>query len=223
MTRLRLALTLIGACSLALGFIGPAGGRAHAQSNYGGTLFVGIQGFPTSLDPTLSRGLAAIEVYKSFCEQLYDFDARSRLVPQLAAALPVVSKDKLTYTISLRHGIEFNDGTPFNAQAVAATLQRMISFPGSTHADELSSIASITTYGPYTVVIHLKTQFTPIAAYAFIVFVLLYMPCVIASVAMVQEFGTWKWYGIAFAYQMALAWGMAALVYQGGRLLGLGG
>jgi len=69
----------------------------------------------------------------------------------------------------------------------------------------------------------LKTQFTPIAAYAFIVFVLLYMPCVIASVAMVQEFGTWKWYGIAFAYQMALAWGMAALVYQGGRLLGLGG
>ena len=69
----------------------------------------------------------------------------------------------------------------------------------------------------------LKGQFTPLAAYAFIVFVLLYMPCVIASVAMVQEFGTWKWYGIAFAYQMALAWGMAALVYQGGRLLGLGG
>lgn len=69
----------------------------------------------------------------------------------------------------------------------------------------------------------LKGQFTPLSAYAFIVFVLLYMPCVIASVAMVQEFGTWKWYGIAFAYQMLLAWGMAALVYQGGRLLGLGG
>ena len=68
----------------------------------------------------------------------------------------------------------------------------------------------------------LKGQFTPLAAYAFIVFVLLYMPCVIAAVAMVQEFGTWKWYGIAFAYQMVLAWGMAALVYQGGRLLGLG-
>lgn len=33
------------------------------------------------------------------------------------------------------------------------------------------------------------------------------MPCVIAAVAMVQEFGTWKWYGIAFGYQMVLAWG----------------
>ncbi len=68
----------------------------------------------------------------------------------------------------------------------------------------------------------LKGRFTPLSAYAFITFVLLYMPCVIASVAMVQELGTWKWYGVAFAYQMFLAWGVAALIYQGGRLLGIG-
>jgi len=66
-------------------------------------------------------------------------------------------------------------------------------------------------------------QFTPLAAYAFLVFVLLYMPCIVASVAMVQELGTWKWYGVAFVYQTALAWGMAAFVYQGGKLFGLGG
>ena len=69
----------------------------------------------------------------------------------------------------------------------------------------------------------LKNQFTPLAAYAFITFVLLYMPCVVAAVAMVQEFGTWKWYGIAFGYQMFLAWGVACLVFQGGKLIGLGG
>ena len=68
----------------------------------------------------------------------------------------------------------------------------------------------------------LKNQFTPLSAYAFITFVLLYMPCVIASVAMVQELGTWKWYGIAFAYQMFLAWGVSLVIYQGGKLLGLG-
>jgi ferrous iron transport protein B len=68
----------------------------------------------------------------------------------------------------------------------------------------------------------IKGQFTPLSAYAFIVFVLLYMPCVIAAVAMWHEFGTWKWFGIAFAYQMVLAWGMAFLIYQGGRLLGIG-
>ncbi|MHB1455628.1 MAG: ferrous iron transport protein B, partial [Armatimonadota bacterium] len=69
----------------------------------------------------------------------------------------------------------------------------------------------------------LKHQFTPLAAYAFIVFVLLYMPCVIVAVAMVQEFGTLKWFGIAFVYQMLLAWGVAILIYQGGKLLGFGG
>jgi ferrous iron transport protein B len=69
----------------------------------------------------------------------------------------------------------------------------------------------------------IKNQFSPLSAYAFIVFVLLYMPCVIAAVAMVQEFGTWKWYGIAFAYQSVLAWGVAFLIYQGGRRFGIGG
>lgn len=67
----------------------------------------------------------------------------------------------------------------------------------------------------------IKGQFTPLSAYAFIVFVLLYMPCVIVAVAMWHEFGTWKWFGIAFGYQMVLAWGMALLIFQGGKLLGI--
>ncbi|MCM0080671.1 ferrous iron transport protein B [Geomonas sp. Red32] len=65
--------------------------------------------------------------------------------------------------------------------------------------------------------------FTPLTAYAFMVFVLLYMPCMVVAFAMRQEFGSWKWFGVAFAYQTVLAWGMACLIYQGGSLLGLGG
>lgn len=68
----------------------------------------------------------------------------------------------------------------------------------------------------------IQQGFTPLTAYAFMAFVLLYMPCVIVAIAMRQEFGTWKWFGIAFAYQMALAWVVAFIIYQGGRLLGLG-
>ncbi|WP_242337700.1 MULTISPECIES: ferrous iron transport protein B [Anaeromyxobacter] len=67
-----------------------------------------------------------------------------------------------------------------------------------------------------------RGAFTPLTALGFMVFVLLYMPCVVVAIAMRQEFGGWKWFGVAFAYQTALAWGMALLVYQGGRLLGLG-
>jgi ferrous iron transport protein B len=69
----------------------------------------------------------------------------------------------------------------------------------------------------------IKSKFTPLSAYAFIAFVLLYMPCVVVAIAMRQEFGTWKWFGIAFAYQMALAWVVAFAIYQGGKLLGFGG
>jgi ferrous iron transport protein B len=69
----------------------------------------------------------------------------------------------------------------------------------------------------------LQGVFTPLSAYAFITFVLLYMPCVVVAIAMRQEFGTWKWFGIAFVYQMALAWLAAFVIYQGGRLLGIGG
>jgi ferrous iron transport protein B len=66
-------------------------------------------------------------------------------------------------------------------------------------------------------------NFTPLSAYAFMVFVLLYWPCVIVLIAFRQEFGGWKWAGVAIAYQTGLSWGAALLVYQGGRLLGLGG
>lgn len=65
--------------------------------------------------------------------------------------------------------------------------------------------------------------FTPLSSYAFMAFVLLYMPCMIVLAAMRQEFGTWKWVGVGFAYQTIMAWTVAMIIYQGGLLLGLGG
>jgi ferrous iron transport protein B len=67
----------------------------------------------------------------------------------------------------------------------------------------------------------LRTQFSPLAAFAFLVFVLLYVPCVATIGAIRQEFG-WRWAATAAFYQTAVAWIMALAVYQGGRLLGLG-
>lgn len=67
----------------------------------------------------------------------------------------------------------------------------------------------------------LQGQFTPLSSFSFMAFVLLYMPCVVVGAAMRQEFGTWKWAGVAFAYSTVLAWLVALIIYQGGRLLGL--
>ena len=124
----------------------------------GGTLVVGLTaGEPDALDPTLARTFSGREVFLTFCEKLYDLNAKAQIVPQLASALPTISKDKLTVTIPLRKGIKFNDGTPFNADAVVKTLQRDLTLKGSARASEISPIDTVTANGAYTVVIHLKT------------------------------------------------------------------
>lgn len=60
-----------------------------------------------------------------------------------------------------------------------------------------------------------------LAALGFMVFVLLYTPCVAAVGAFRQEFGT-RWMWVSVTGQLAIAWLGAFLVYQGGALLGFG-
>jgi ferrous iron transport protein B len=68
----------------------------------------------------------------------------------------------------------------------------------------------------------LTSTFVPLSAAAFLVFVLLYTPCMTATAAMRQEFGG-RWTLYQMAYTFAIAWLGAVIVYQGGLLLGLGG
>jgi ferrous iron transport protein B len=66
----------------------------------------------------------------------------------------------------------------------------------------------------------LQEIFTPLSAYAFLAFVLLYWPCVVVGIAMKQEFGSWKIYGQAILIHSMMAWLVAFLIYQVGSLLG---
>lgn len=63
-------------------------------------------------------------------------------------------------------------------------------------------------------------RLSPLSAYAFMVFVLLYTPCIVSIIAVRREVG-WKWMWFAVLFQLALAWIMAFIIYQGGLLLGL--
>lgn len=158
---------LVGAAALLalLALAASAGARSHAAASNGGTLTVGLaNGEPDALDPTLARTLSGREVFLTFCEKLYDLNAKAQIVPQLASALPTVSKDKLTVTIPLRKGIKFNDGTPFNADAVVTTLNRDMTLKGSARASEISPVDTVDATGPYTVVIHLKSPYSPLTA-----------------------------------------------------------
>ena len=68
----------------------------------------------------------------------------------------------------------------------------------------------------------LKNYFTPLSGIAFMLFVLLYTPCVVALVTVIRELKSWKWSVFSVAYQVLLAWTAATVVYQVGKLLRAG-
>ncbi|MDD3932053.1 MAG: ferrous iron transport protein B, partial [Eubacteriales bacterium] len=68
----------------------------------------------------------------------------------------------------------------------------------------------------------LESVFTPLSAYAFMVFTLLYMPCMAAFGAIKREMNSWKWTLAAVGYQTGIAWLMSFIIFQAGRLIGLG-
>lgn len=161
-----LALALVGFGALAAATVAGARGTAAASAKVraGGTLTIGLAEEPDALDPTLARTFVGRMVFLSMCEKLYDLDSHLNIVPQLAAALPQVSKDKLTYTIKLRSGIKFNDGTTFDAAAVKTSLDRDLTLKGSVRASEISPIKSVSTSGSSTVVLHLATPYSPLVS-----------------------------------------------------------
>ena len=66
-----------------------------------------------------------------------------------------------------------------------------------------------------------KSGMTPLSAYAMMAFVLIYIPC-LATVAVIRrETNSWKWTFFSITYSTCLAWLVAFIIYQGGKLIGL--
>lgn len=130
----------------------------------GGALVMALSAEPDQLDPTLSRSLYSRYVFSSMCEKLYDVDEQSKIVPQLATALPTLSDGGKTVTIGVREGVKFADGTPFNAAAVKSTFERNLTLKGSGRKSELGPIASVDAPDARTVVVKFKEPFAPLTA-----------------------------------------------------------
>ncbi len=68
----------------------------------------------------------------------------------------------------------------------------------------------------------IREAMTPLVGYAFMVFVLVYTPCLATVAAIRRETGSWGWTGFSVGYSLALAWLLAFVIYRGGMILGLG-
>ncbi len=169
------ASSMIAACSSVTPAGGGGGGVSATADTFGaaaqagdvkpgGKLVMALSAEPDQLDPTLSRSLYSRYVFSAMCEKLYDVDAQSHIVPQLATALPAVSDGGKTVTIPVRDGVKFADGTPFDAAAVKSTFERNLTLSGSGRKSELGPITSVDATDARTVVVHLKESFAPLTA-----------------------------------------------------------
>lgn len=91
----------------------------------GGTATIGLAASVIGLDPHLSSGTEAAQVMELVYDTLISYDKSFAFVPNLATKWEVAS-DGLGITFTLTQGIKFHDGTPFNAQAVKANIDRVL-------------------------------------------------------------------------------------------------
>jgi peptide/nickel transport system substrate-binding protein len=134
-----LAAVLLAACGGAqpnaapTGPAGPAGvttaagaaTAAPAAPTKGGTLTVGLDSEPPTMDPHASPSAITFYISASMGESLLYLTGDRQFKPWLADSWEVTDGGK-TFTFKLRKDVKFQDGTPFNAAAVKWNLDRIV-------------------------------------------------------------------------------------------------
>jgi len=132
-----------------------------AQAETKSAIDIATIGEPGPLDPvTVTSDLVSIITQHVF-ETLYAFDGKWEAAPLLASALPTVTDGGTLYTIPLRTGVKFHDGSAMGADDVVASLQRWLraSPRGKLAAPAVDSVAA---KDDHTVTIKLKQPFAPL-------------------------------------------------------------
>jgi peptide/nickel transport system substrate-binding protein len=105
--------------------------NAMSPSKSTPTLTIGTTRSITTLDPAELSGDQEMEILYNAGSGLLTFvPGTSELVPGLAIAMPEFSSDGLVYTFTLRSGLQFPDGTPFDADVVKWSIDRVAALGG---------------------------------------------------------------------------------------------
>jgi peptide/nickel transport system substrate-binding protein len=138
----------------------PAATGAASDAN---TIIIGTTDTIASFDPADAYAVRDWEVIKNIDDTPLKWQPGSgdKLVPDLATAMPTVSADGLTYTITLKDGIKFGDGTDLTAKVYADSMNRVLKVGpdcpnGVAGALVTPYLDSVEATDAHTVVFHLK-------------------------------------------------------------------
>lgn len=152
-----LVLLLIVSCSPRAGVDQQSSPTAKGS---GQPIVLGSSNKIRTLDPADTYEILPATLLYNMGERLYTYDLESTtLKPQLATTLPQVSADGLVYTIPLRQGVVFHDGSAFNAEAMAFSLRRFMANGGQPSFLLAEPIANVAATAEYELTITLKQPF----------------------------------------------------------------
>jgi peptide/nickel transport system substrate-binding protein len=163
---LGLGLALVVACGGGSPEGSPnAGDGTGDGATSGGRIAIGTTLSARTLDPADAYEIFPGILLHNLGDQLYAYEpGTTTLIPQLATELPTVSDDGLTYTIPLREDVTFHDGSPFNAEAMAFSIQRFMENGGRPAFLLAEKIDSVSATGDYELTLTLKSPFAAFTA-----------------------------------------------------------
>lgn len=135
---------------------------AGEQPKPGGELIYIVNGEPPTFDAHQSNTFLSLQPIAPHYSLLYRLDPAdnvSKIIPDVAAEMPQVSADKLTWTIKLRTDVTFHDGTKMTSEDIVATYQKIMKPPTGTvsiRANVYAAVESVAATAPDTVVFKLK-------------------------------------------------------------------
>ncbi len=141
--------------------------RQGAETSPSGPLRIALPINPQTLNPILEQNTVESFADSLMFDELVTQDAQHHQIPDLAATVPTlanggISKDGLTITYHLRHGVRWQDGAPFTSRDVKFSWQAMMNPANNVLSRRgYDQVASIDTPDDYTVVMHMKRLFAP--------------------------------------------------------------
>ncbi|MHB1683108.1 MAG: ABC transporter substrate-binding protein [Bacilli bacterium] len=164
-------LTFLSAVVVSGGLLAGWGTTANASSNSGSgikNITIAEPDTPDTLDPQKTGAALTATILSYVGNTLVTVNPWTHQVAPDLATHWTVSSNNLVYTFTLRKGVTFQDGTPFNAQAMAFTLNRAMN--PATHGNIatalLQPVQSVKVLGTYTLQITLKTPYAPFLSVA---------------------------------------------------------
>ncbi|MDQ2763580.1 MAG: ABC transporter substrate-binding protein, partial [Pseudomonadota bacterium] len=140
----------------------PVADAAEPQPVRGGEAVLGLEADWHPLDPLRADAVDDTDVDGSIYGTLLNVTPKGEIEPGLAAGY-TVSTDGLTYDLTLRPGMVFQDGTKFDADAVKFNLDRELDPKNDCWCRSfISSISSVDTKGPDHVILHLSKPYSPL-------------------------------------------------------------